>query len=124
MTHRSEHLKYLMTVFGRVEHQPSFLVSTTERGMPWQQRQLQRILSSERGVEIASGVMVERKLSLEKGFRRALAKAFQTHPHQVDFTNPNQAIGIINAWVSDHTAGTAVTSSISFYCKKATVSVL
>ncbi|XP_040886689.1 plasminogen activator inhibitor 1 [Toxotes jaculatrix] len=75
------------------------------RGMSRQQRLLQRDLSSEEGVELASGVMVERKMSLEKGYRRALAKAFQTHPHQVDFTKPDEAIGIINSWVSDHTAG-------------------
>ncbi|XP_058482021.1 plasminogen activator inhibitor 1 [Solea solea] len=79
--------------------------SLKERGMSRQQRLLQRDVSSEEGVEIASGVMVERKMSLEKGFRRALAKAFQTHPHQVDFTKPDQALGIINSWVSDHTAG-------------------
>uniref|UniRef100_UPI0037E7668F plasminogen activator inhibitor 1 n=1 Tax=Semicossyphus pulcher TaxID=241346 RepID=UPI0037E7668F len=76
-----------------------------ERGMSRQQRLLHRDLSSEEGVETASGVMVERKMSLEKGYRRALAKAFQTHPHQVDFTKPEQAINVINAWVSDHTAG-------------------
>ncbi|XP_051231194.1 plasminogen activator inhibitor 1 [Dicentrarchus labrax] len=79
--------------------------SLQERGMSRQQRNLQRDLSSEEGVETASGVMVERKMSLEKGYRRALAKAFQTHPHQVDFTKPDQAVSIINAWVSDHTAG-------------------
>lgn len=73
--------------------------------MSRQQRLLQRDLSSEDGVETASGVMVERKMSLEKGYRRALAKAFQTHPNQVDFTKPDEAIGVINAWVSDHTAG-------------------
>ncbi|XP_041840796.1 plasminogen activator inhibitor 1 [Melanotaenia boesemani] len=80
--------------------------SLQERGMPRQQRLLQRDLASEEGVDITSGVMVERKMSLEKGYRRALAKTFQTHPHQVDFTNPEQAISVINAWVSDHTAGT------------------
>ncbi|XP_070785824.1 plasminogen activator inhibitor 1 [Enoplosus armatus] len=79
--------------------------SLQERGMSRQQRLLQRDLSSEEGVETASGVMVERKMSLEKGYRRALAKAFQTHPHQMDFTKLDQAVGIINAWVSDHTAG-------------------
>ncbi|XP_053272528.1 plasminogen activator inhibitor 1 [Pleuronectes platessa] len=79
--------------------------SLQERGTSRQQRLLQRDLSSEEGVEIASGVMVERKMSLEKGFRRALAKAFQTHPHQVDFTKPDQAVAIINSWVSDHTGG-------------------
>ncbi|KAM9335186.1 plasminogen activator inhibitor 1 [Symphorus nematophorus] len=80
--------------------------SLRERGMARQQRFLQRDVSSEEGVETASGVMVERKMSLEKGYRHALAKAFQTHPHQVDFTKPEQAVGIINTWVSDHTAGT------------------
>ncbi|CAJ1086481.1 plasminogen activator inhibitor 1 [Xyrichtys novacula] len=78
--------------------------SLQERGMSRQQRLLQRDLSSEEGVEIASGMMVERKMSLEKGYRRALAKAFQTHPNQVDFTKPDEAISVINAWVSDHTA--------------------
>lgn len=73
--------------------------------MSRQQRLLQRDLSSEDGVETASAVMVERKMSLEKGYRRALVKAFQTHPHQVDFTKPEQAINIINEWVSDHTTG-------------------
>lgn len=73
--------------------------------MSRQQRLLQRDLSSEEGVETASAAMVERKMSLEKGYRRALVKAFQTHPHQVDFTKPEQAVNIINEWVSDHTAG-------------------
>ncbi|KAM6894654.1 plasminogen activator inhibitor 1 [Lycodopsis pacificus] len=79
--------------------------SLQERGMSRQQRLLQRDLSSEDGVETASGVMVERKMSLEKGYRRALAKAFQSHPNQVDFNKPEQAVSIINSWVSDHTAG-------------------
>ncbi|KAM4565286.1 plasminogen activator inhibitor 1 isoform 1-T1 [Fundulus diaphanus] len=78
--------------------------SLQERGMPRQQRCLQRELANEDGVEIVSGVMVERKLNLEKRFHRALAKTFQTQPHQVDFTKPEQAVSIINAWVSDHTA--------------------
>lgn len=73
--------------------------------MSRQQRLLQRDLHSEDGVDIASGVMVERKMSLEKGFRRSLSKAFQAHPHQVDFSRPPQAEAVINAWVSDHTAG-------------------
>lgn len=73
--------------------------------MSRQQRLLHRDLSGEDGVETASAVMVERKMSLEKGYRRALAKAFQTHPNQVDFTKPEQAINVINEWVSDHTAG-------------------
>lgn len=77
-----------------------------ERGMSRQQRLMQRDLKRENGVDLASAVMVERKMSIEKGYRRALAKAFQTHPHQVDFTQPDQAVSIINAWVSDHTGGT------------------
>ncbi|XP_028330505.1 plasminogen activator inhibitor 1 [Gouania willdenowi] len=80
--------------------------SLQERGMPLQQRLLQRDLSSEEGVEMANGVMVERKMCLEKGYRRALAKAFQAHPNQVDFSRPEQAVSVINAWVADHTAGT------------------
>lgn len=89
------------------------LTFPTERGMSRQQRLLQRDVSSEDGVETASGVMVERKMSLEKGYRRALAKAFQTHPHQVDFTKPDQAVSVINSWVSDHTAGNHLANGIS-----------
>lgn len=84
-------------------------MSPPARGMPRQQRLLHRGLSSEDGVETASAVMVERKMSLEKGYRRALIKAFQTHPHQVDFTKPEQAVSVINEWVSDHTAGNNTT---------------
>ncbi|XP_034020826.1 plasminogen activator inhibitor 1 [Thalassophryne amazonica] len=80
--------------------------SLQERGASRQQCLLQRDLSSEDSVDMACGIMVERKMSLEKGYRRALAKAFQSHPHQVDFSKPDQAVNIINAWVSDHTAGT------------------
>uniref|UniRef100_A0A3Q3XK63 Plasminogen activator inhibitor 1 n=1 Tax=Mola mola TaxID=94237 RepID=A0A3Q3XK63_MOLML len=80
--------------------------SLLERGMSRQQRLLQRDLSSVDGVETVSGVMVERTMRLEKGYRRALAKAFNTHPHQVDFAKSDEAVNIINSWVSDHTAGT------------------
>ncbi|XP_061769880.1 plasminogen activator inhibitor 1 [Nerophis ophidion] len=76
-----------------------------ERGMSRQQRMLQFELHNEEGLDMASGVMVERKMILEKSFRRGLLKAFSSHPHQVDFTRPNQAASVINAWVSDHTAG-------------------
>ncbi|XP_033839566.1 plasminogen activator inhibitor 1 [Periophthalmus magnuspinnatus] len=79
--------------------------SMRERGMSRQQRLLQSAVSAEEEVEIATGVLVERKMSIEKGYRRALAKAFLTHPHQVDFSQPEQAINIINAWVSDNTNG-------------------
>ncbi|XP_061524669.1 plasminogen activator inhibitor 1 [Phycodurus eques] len=79
--------------------------SLQERGMSRQQRLLQHDLHAEDGLEMASGVMVERKLSLDKGYRRALSKAFRTHPHQVDFSRPQQALDVINAWVSDRTAG-------------------
>jgi len=79
--------------------------------MSRQQRLLQRDLSIVDGVETASAVMVERKMSLEKGYRRALAKAFQSHPNQLDFTKPDQAVSIINSWVSDHTAGTSCFTS-------------
>lgn len=81
-----------------------------ERGMSRQQRLLQRDLSSVDGVETVSGVMVERTMRLEKGYRRALAKAFNTHPHQVDFAKSDEAVNIINSWVSDHTAGTYTTA--------------
>uniref|UniRef100_A0AAZ3Q2S3 Plasminogen activator inhibitor 1 n=1 Tax=Oncorhynchus tshawytscha TaxID=74940 RepID=A0AAZ3Q2S3_ONCTS len=80
--------------------------SLQERGMSRQQRLLQQNLSSEEGVELASGIMVEKKMALEKGFRRGLVKAFQVSPHQLDFSRPDQALEFINAWVSDHTAGT------------------
>uniref|UniRef100_A0A4W5R413 Plasminogen activator inhibitor 1 n=1 Tax=Hucho hucho TaxID=62062 RepID=A0A4W5R413_9TELE len=80
--------------------------SLQERGMSRQQHLLQQNLSSEEGVELASGIMVEKKIALEKGFRRGLGKAFQVSPHQLDFSRPDQALEFINAWVSDHTAGT------------------
>ncbi|XP_020792143.2 plasminogen activator inhibitor 1 [Boleophthalmus pectinirostris] len=79
--------------------------SMRERGMARQQRLLQRDVSAEEGVDVATGVLVERKMSIEKGYRRALAKAFLTHPHQVDFSRPEEAVSIINAWVSDNTNG-------------------
>ena len=73
--------------------------------MSRQQRLLQQNLSSEEGVELASGIMVEKKMALEKSFSRGLGKAFQASPHQLDFSRPDQALEFINAWVSDHTAG-------------------
>ncbi|KAJ8007729.1 hypothetical protein DPEC_G00097230 [Dallia pectoralis] len=79
--------------------------SLQERGIARQLRLLQRDIASVEGVELASGVMVERKMTLEKGFRKGLRKAFQAIPHQLDFSRPDQALEIINAWVSDHTAG-------------------
>lgn len=83
--------------------------------MSREQRLLHRDLSSEDRVETASAVMVERKMSLKKGYRRALVKAFQTHPHQVDFSKPEQAINIINEWVSDHTAGKNIHSQYNVW---------
>lgn len=83
--------------------------------MSRQQRLLQRDLSSEVAVDTASGVMVERKMSLEKGYRRALFKAFQSHPNQVDFNKPDQAVSIINSWVSDHTAGISWLTSVGLF---------
>lgn len=75
------------------------------RGMPKLQRLLQRDLASEEGVEVASGVMVDRKIILEKVFRRSLSKAFQSVPHQIDFSQPEVARQVINSWTSDHTGG-------------------
>lgn len=80
--------------------------SLQARGMGRQQRLLQQTLADEGDLEVASAVMVERLMSLEKGYRKALLKAFQAVPHQVDFTRADQAVDVINAWVSDHTAGT------------------
>lgn len=76
--------------------------------MPRQQRLLQRDLASEEGVEVASGIMVDRKLALEKVFRRSLSKAFQSVPHQVDFSHPDTALKIINSWMSENTGGVFV----------------
>ncbi|RXN21590.1 plasminogen activator inhibitor 1 [Labeo rohita] len=73
--------------------------------MPKLQRLLQRDLASEDGVEVASGVMVDRKIILEKVFRRSLSKAFQSVPHQIDFSQPEMARQVINNWTSDHTGG-------------------
>ncbi|XP_016103656.1 plasminogen activator inhibitor 1-like [Sinocyclocheilus grahami] len=79
--------------------------SLQARGMPKLQRLLQRDLASEDGVEVASGVMVDRKIILEKVFRRSLSKAFQSIPHQIDFSQPEMARQVINSWASDHTGG-------------------
>ncbi|KAM9500277.1 plasminogen activator inhibitor 1 [Clarias gariepinus] len=79
--------------------------SLKDHGMSHQQRLLQRDLASEEGVEVASGIMVGRKVILEKDFRRSLLKAFQSVPHQVDFSNPETAVDVINSWMSDNTGG-------------------
>lgn len=79
--------------------------SMIARGMAKLQRLLQRDLHSEDGVEIASGVMVDRKVVLEKIFRRSLKKAFQSIPHQIDFSQLENARQVINSWISDHTGG-------------------
>ncbi|TRY58264.1 hypothetical protein DNTS_031033, partial [Danionella cerebrum] len=76
-----------------------------DRGMPKIQRLLQRDITSEEGVDVANGVMVDRKIILEKVFRRSLAKAFQSVPHQIDFSQPETARQVINAWTQDHTNG-------------------
>lgn len=73
--------------------------------MSRKQRLLQRDLASEEGVEVASAVMVDRKVVLEKLFRRSLLKAFQSMPHQVDFSNPDIALKVINSWMSENTGG-------------------
>ncbi|KAI4900177.1 hypothetical protein NFI96_023908 [Prochilodus magdalenae] len=79
--------------------------SLQERGIPRQQRLLQRDLHSEHGVEVASGIMVDRKILLEKSFRRSLSKAFQSVPHQLDFSQTEAAREVINSWMSDRTGG-------------------
>lgn len=84
------------------------LLLCIDHGMSHQQRLLQRDLASEEGVEVASGIMVGRKVILEKDFRRSLLKAFQSVPHQVDFSNPETAVDVINSWMSDNTGGVFV----------------
>ncbi|KAJ8254826.1 hypothetical protein GJAV_G00197770 [Gymnothorax javanicus] len=79
--------------------------SLQERGTPRLQRLIQRDLSREDGVQLISGVMVDRKMSLEKSFRRGLGKAYQSSPNQLDFSEPETALAVINAWVSDYTEG-------------------
>uniref|UniRef100_A0A8C1UZE1 Plasminogen activator inhibitor 1 n=2 Tax=Cyprinus carpio TaxID=7962 RepID=A0A8C1UZE1_CYPCA len=79
--------------------------SLQARGMPKLQRLLQRDLASEDWVEVASGVMVDHKIILEKIFRRSLTKAFQSVPQQIDFSKPEMARQVINSWTSDHTGG-------------------
>ncbi|XP_062850236.1 plasminogen activator inhibitor 1 [Trichomycterus rosablanca] len=79
--------------------------SLQERGMPRLQRLLQRDLSMEDGVEVASGIMVDRKVLLEKAFRRSLSKSFQSVSNQVDFSHPENALKVINSWMSDRTGG-------------------
>ncbi|KAL4631388.1 plasminogen activator inhibitor 1-like [Arapaima gigas] len=80
--------------------------SLQKHGMPRQMRLQQRELSMEDSLQLANGVMINRKLLLEKSFRRGLAKAFQSTPHQIDFFNTDKALEVINAWVSDNTEGT------------------
>ncbi|XP_060780044.1 plasminogen activator inhibitor 1 [Neoarius graeffei] len=70
-----------------------------------QQRLLQRDLASEEGVEVVSAIMVDRKVVLEKVFQRSLSKAFQSVPHQVDFSYPDTALNVINSWMSNNTGG-------------------
>ncbi|KAJ8282009.1 hypothetical protein COCON_G00045280 [Conger conger] len=79
--------------------------SLHERGAPRQQRLIQRDLSREDAVQLISGVMVDRKMSLEKSFRRGLSKAYQSSPNQLDFSEPESALTIINTLVSDYTEG-------------------
>ncbi|MCJ8731592.1 hypothetical protein PDJAM_G00201120 [Pangasius djambal] len=79
--------------------------SLQDRGKSRQQRLLQRDLASEEGVEVASAIMVDRKVVLEKIFRRSILKAFQSVPHQVDFSHPDTALEVINSWMSDNTGG-------------------
>ncbi|KAG5852104.1 hypothetical protein ANANG_G00058910 [Anguilla anguilla] len=79
--------------------------SLQERGAPRQQRLIQRDLSREDAVQLISGVMVDRKLSMEKSFRRGLGKAYQSTPNQLDFSEPETALAVINAWVADYTEG-------------------
>lgn len=83
-------------------------LSSTDRGMSRQQRLLQRDLAREEGVEAASAIMVDRKIVLEKFFRRSLLKAFQSVPHMVDFSHPDTALKVINSWMSDNTGGVFV----------------
>lgn len=88
-------------------HFSNFLhfLTSIDRGISRQQRLLQRDLASEEGVEVASAITVDRKVVLEKVFRRSLSKAFQSVPHQVDFSHPDTALDVINAWMSDNTRG-------------------
>ncbi|XP_060730447.1 plasminogen activator inhibitor 1 [Tachysurus vachellii] len=79
--------------------------SLQDRGMSRKQRLLQRDLASEEGVEVASAVIVDRKVILEKVFRRSMSKAFQSVPHQVDFSHLDSALKVINSWMSDNTGG-------------------
>ncbi|XP_018588767.1 plasminogen activator inhibitor 1 [Scleropages formosus] len=79
--------------------------SLQERGMPRKMRLQQRELSMEDAMQLVNGVMVDRKLVLEKAFRRGLSKAFQSTPHQMDFSNPDKALEVINSWMSDNTEG-------------------
>ncbi|XP_006627563.2 plasminogen activator inhibitor 1 [Lepisosteus oculatus] len=75
------------------------------RGAPRQQRLLQKQLANEGALQVANAVMADRRLRLERAFRRGLAKAFQSDVHQVDYTEPETALKVINDWVYDNTEG-------------------
>lgn len=85
-----------------------YFLTFTDRGMSRKQRLLQRDLASEEGVEVASAVIVDRKVILEKVFRRSMSKAFQSVPHQADFSHLDSALKVINSWMSDNTGGVFV----------------
>ncbi|XP_077445750.1 plasminogen activator inhibitor 1 [Stigmatopora argus] len=79
--------------------------SLRERGASRQHRRMRRQLRAEEALRTAGAVAVERTMSVEKAYRRALSRAFGSHPLQVDFGRPERAAEVLNAWVADHTAG-------------------
>ncbi|XP_077598624.1 plasminogen activator inhibitor 1 [Stigmatopora nigra] len=79
--------------------------SLRERGASRQHRRLRRLLGAEEALRTAGAVALERTMSVEKAYRRALSRAFGSHPLQVDFGRPERAAEVLNAWVSDHTEG-------------------
>ncbi|XP_066578787.1 plasminogen activator inhibitor 1 isoform X1 [Amia ocellicauda] len=79
--------------------------SLQERGVPRQQRLLQKQLSAEDALTMVSGTMVDRRLRMEKAFKRGLNKSFLSGVHQLDYSDPETALRVINAWVADQTEG-------------------
>ncbi|XP_023685072.1 plasminogen activator inhibitor 1-like [Paramormyrops kingsleyae] len=63
-------------------------------------------LSGEQVVQMASIMLVEQDMVLQKGFLWALDKGFQSSPLPLDFSRPDEALSFVNSWVSEQTEGT------------------
>ncbi|XP_066467139.1 plasminogen activator inhibitor 1 [Tiliqua scincoides] len=77
-------------------------------GIPQALRQLQKLVMDPRNrdvVGLADAVFVQRDLELAPDFMPRFHRIFRQTVKQVDFTESEQARGIINDWVQKHTEG-------------------